>query len=325
MTNTRKWLMILILPFIFVSSSALAGFADNLSGVCEKYSGSIIKVYAGLGAPAGSSPFKQAADTNNDGDQCSEIPDAYRINIYKFGTCTADPFAANDFSTCSYFIDSEAPVVHTIQGVGVPTPLATTGVIAPGTYGYGFMILDNSLEVKHTQTYDTVMFSNPDGGGIVSGNTCWSIAYTTTYGGFDPALRDNGTVASTGIKCGAAADAAPAFTKEIFDSMGGGFGEEAFTATDASSYTQPSGDVMKAKLLQADNISVATGFGDAKRIFARVDFATDKVVTASSKFEIKFKLTDAVSVDSGYDSDNDRQYIVKMGADPFQVDVVVTD
>ena len=319
--------MILILPFIFVSSSALAAFDDNLSKVCEKSSGSIIKVYQGLGspAPAGSSPFKQAADTSNDGSYCSEIPDAYRINIYKFGTCTADPFAANDFSTCSYFIDSEAPVVHTIQGVGAPTPLVTTGVIAPGTYGYGFMILDNSLEVKHTQTYDTAMFSNPAGGGIVSGTTCWSIAYTTTYGGFDSDLRDNGSVTSTGIECGTAADAAPAFTKEIFDSLGGGFGEEAFTATDASSYTQPSGDVMKAKLLQADNISVATGFGDAKRIFARVDFATDKVVTASSKFEIKFKLTDAVSVDSGYDSDNNRQYIVKMGADPFQVDVVVTN
>ena len=315
--------MILILPFIFASSSALAAFAENLSGVCEKSSGSIIKVYAGLGAPAGSSPFKQAADTSNDGDQCSEIPDAYRINIYKFGTCTADPFAANDFSTCSYFIDSEAPVVHTIQGVGAPTPLATTGVIAPGTYGYGFMILDNSLEVKHTQTYDTAMFSNPDGGGIVSGTTCWSIAYTTTYGGFDPALRDNGTTTSTGIKCGAAADAAPAFTKEIFDSLGEGFGEEAFTATDATSYTQPSGDSMKAKLLQDDNASIATGFANAKRIFARVTFATDKVVTASSKFEIKFKLTDAVSVDSGFDGAN--QYIVKMGADPFQVDVVVTD
>ena len=324
MTNTRNWPMILILPFIFASSSALAAFNENISGVCEKSSGSIIKVYAGLGAPAGSNPFKQAADTSKDGDQCSEIPDAYRINIYKFGTCTANPFVANDFSTCSYFIDSETPVIHTIEGVGVPTPLATTGVIAPGTYGYGFMILNTSLEVKHTQTYDTAMFSNPDGGGVVSGTTCWSIAYTTTYGGFDPALRDNGTVTSTGIECGTAESAAPAFTKEVFDSMGEGY-PAAFLATNATSYTLPSGDSMKAKLLQADNISVATGFGNAKRIFVVVDFATDKVVTASSKFEIKFKLTDAVSVDSGYDSDNNRQYIVKMGADPFQVDVVVTD
>ena len=80
---------------------------------------------------------------------------------------------------------------------------------------------------------------------------------------------------------------------------------------------------MRAKLLQDDNASIATGFANAKRIFVRIDFATDKVVTASSKFEIKFKLTDAVSVDSGYDGGN--QYIVKMGADPFQVDVVVTD
>ena len=49
MTNTRKWLMILILPFIFVSSSALAAFDDNLSHVCEKSSGSIIKVYQDSG------------------------------------------------------------------------------------------------------------------------------------------------------------------------------------------------------------------------------------------------------------------------------------
>ena len=323
----KKLLILILSLFIFVSSFALAEFNDNLSGVCEKSSGSIIKVYQGLGspAPAGSSPFKQAADTSNDGSYCNEIPDAYRINIYKFGTCTADPFAANDFSTCSYFIDSETPVVHTIQGVGVAAPLATTSVIAPGTYGYGFMILNNSLEVKHTQTFDTAMFSNPDGGGIVSGTTCWSIAYTTTYGGFDPALRNKGKVGSTGIECGAAADAAPAFTKEIFDSLGEGFGEEAFTATDATSYTQPSGDVMRAKLLQDDNASIATGFANAKRIFLRVDFATDKVVTASSNFEINFKLTDAVAIDTGYDVGAERQYIIKLGADPFQVDLVVTD
>ena len=316
MTNTRKWLMILILPFIFVSSSALAVFDDNISHVCEKSSGSTIRVYAGA------NPFKQAADTNNAGDQCSEIPDAYRINIYKFGTCTADPFIANDFSTCSYFIDSETPVIHTIEGVGVPTPLATTGVITPGTYGYGFMILDNSLEVKHTQTYDTAMFSNPDERGVETGTVCWSIDYTTSYGGFDAALREKGTTSSTGIECGAPGTEAPAFTKEIFDSMGEGHPAD-FLATDATSHTLPSGDSMKAKLLQDDNKSVATGFGNAKRIFAVIDFATDKVVTASSKFEIKFKLTDAVSVDSGYDGGN--QYIVKMGADPFQVDVVVTD
>ena len=76
-------------------------------------------------------------------------------------------------------------------------------------------------------------------------------------------------------------------------------------------------------MLQDDNASIATGFANAKRIFVRVDFAIDKVVTASSKFEIKFKLTDAVSVDSGYDGVN--PYIVKMGADPFQVEVLVTD
>ncbi|MFT7267598.1 MAG: hypothetical protein ACI9LL_000971 [Porticoccus sp.] len=318
MTNTRNWLMILILPFIFASSSVLAAFDDNTSGVCEKSSGSIIKVYAG------SNPFKQAANTSNDGDQCSEIPDAYRIGIFKFGVCTADPFASNDFSTCQYFINSDTATSHTIEGVGVPTALTTTGVIASGTYAYGFMVLSNSLEVKHTQTYDTSMFSNPDGGGIVQGTTCWSIDYTTTFGGFDPALRDKGSIASTGIQCGLAENAAPAFTKEIFDSMGEGH-PAAFLATDATSHTLPSGDTMRVKLLQDDNLTTATGYGDAARMFARIDFSTDKVVTASSSFEIKFKLTDSVSVDSSYDGGSLQQYIVKMGADPFEVDLVITD
>ena len=315
MTNTRNRLMILILPFIFASSSALADFSDDYSHACEKSIGDIIKVY-----PTPAAPFRQAEATARDGDQCSEIPDAYRISIYKFGTCTEDPFATRDFSTCSYFIDSnDTPVTHIIEGVGVRKPLAMTGVIAPGTYGYGFMILSNSLEIKHTQTYSADMRSNPNGNGEFSGPTCWSIDYTTTFGSEIPAYETKGRYDDTGIKCGATVDALPEFTKEIFDTMGDG----SFLATEPGEFTLPSGDKMRAKLLESDNTTEATSAAGAARIFARINFATDKVVTASSQFEIKFKLTDAVSVDSDHNGGN--PYIVKMGADPFQVDVVVTD
>ncbi|MFT7267790.1 MAG: hypothetical protein ACI9LL_001170, partial [Porticoccus sp.] len=34
---------------------------------------------------------------------------------------------------------------------------------------------------------------------------------------------------------------------------------------------------------------------------------------------------DSVSVDSSYDGGSLQQYIVKMGADPFEVDLVITD
>ena len=305
-----------MLPIVFYSSSALAVFDENLNRACEKSSGSTIKVYPGA------NPFRQAENVNNDGDQCSEIPDAYRINIYKFGTCTADPFVANDFSTCEYFINSDnTPVVHTIVGVGSPQPLATTGSIAPGTYPYGFMILDNSLEVKHTQTYDNAMYSNPNGGGETSGTTCWSINYTTTFGSEIPAYSTKGTIADTGIECGVANAAAPAFTKEIFDTMGDG----SFVSTSPGEFTLPSGNTMRAKLLKSDNKSIATSGVDAARIFARINFANDKVVTESSSFEIKFKITDAVSLDSAYDAGTLKQHMVKMGADPFQVEVVVTN
>ena len=205
------------------------------------------------------------------------------------------------------------------MGVGSPQPLATTGSIAPGTYPYGFMILDNSLEVKHTQTYDNAMYSNPNGGGETSGTTCWSINYTTTFGSEIPAYLTKGTIADTGIECGAANAAAPAFTKEIFDTMGDG----SFVSTSPGEFTLPSGNTMIAKLLKSDNKSIATSGLDAARIFARINFANDKVVTESSSFEIKFKLTDAVSLDSGWDGANN--FMVKMGADPFQVEVVVTN
>lgn len=315
MKNIHNCLITLMLSIIFYSSSALAVFDENLNQACEK-DGSAIKVYNGA------NPFKQAADINNVGDQCSEIPDAYRINIYKFGTCTADPFATNDFSTCEYFINSDdTPVVHTIKGVGSPQSLATTGSIAPGTYPYGFMILSNSLEVKHTQTYDTAMISNPNGNGETTGSTCWSIDYTTTYGNLLLAYSGKGTIADTGIECGSANAAAPAFTKEIFDTMG----DESYVSTDPGEFTLPSGDTMRAKLLTSDNKTTSPSAANAARIFARINFANDKVVTESSSFEIKFKLTDAVSLDSAYDALSNKQYMVKMGADPFQVEVVVNN
>ena len=50
------------------------------------------------------------------------------------------------------------------------------------------------------------------------------------------------------------------------------------------------------------------------------------IYTVLPKFnnrKIKIKLTDAVSVDTGYSSS--KLYAVKMGADPVQVDVVISD
>jgi hypothetical protein len=76
-------------------------------------------------------------------------------------------------------------------------------------------------------------------------------------------------------------------------------------------------------LLTQDNKTTSPSAADAERLFARIDFANDKVVTESSSFEIKFKLTDAVSLDSGWDGVN--SFMVKMGADPFQVEVLVTN
>ena len=52
----------------------------------------------------------------NTGDSCKEAPDFYRLKFYRFGLCKSNPIAnsTNDFSSCSYLVNSDIGVSHVI-------------------------------------------------------------------------------------------------------------------------------------------------------------------------------------------------------------------
>ena len=55
-----------------------------------------------------------------------------------------------------------------------------------------------------------------------------------------------------------------------------------------------------------------------------IQLKSSKTISESTAgFEIRFKMTDSVSVDPSYDEGADRLYAVKNGADPFQIDLIV--
>lgn len=314
--NNKLGLIILVIPLMLLSSLVMA----EIDGACEKTTGKIIKVYSPLNSD--NHTFK-STDGTQTGDQCSEIPDAYRVTIYKFGLCKLNPFTANNFSSCEYFIDDTSGVVHTMtEGIGVKQPLPITSAPTAGVYNYIVMLLSNTFNIKHTQEYSAALFSNPNGDGETTGTTCWSVAHTTSFGQFGTDYDDKGSPSDGGMQCGDADDAAPAFTTEIFDTLGEEEGAEAFRAVNPESM-EVGGNAMWAKLMQDDNITTATTHINAARMLLVIDTAAPKRLTPTSQVEIRIKLTDSVSVDTSFNSS--KAYAVKMGADPVQVDVVISN
>ena len=52
-----------------------------------------------------------AVDSGTAGDQCSEIPDFYKVTFYKIAVCTENPYnSTNDFSSCKYILNDDSGV-----------------------------------------------------------------------------------------------------------------------------------------------------------------------------------------------------------------------
>jgi len=307
-------LIILAISLIFLSSLAMA----EIDGPCEKTTGKIIKVYSPLN---GDNHTFKSIDGTQTGDQCSEVPDAYRVTIYKFGLCKKNPFTANDFSSCEYYVESDAGVSHTITGgVGIKSPLPITSTPTPGKYNYIIMLLSNSFNIKHTQEYSAAVYSKPNAGDETSGTTCWSVAHTTSFGNFGTDYDNKGSPDNGGIECGLANSADPAFTTEIFDTLGEG--DPSAWKAEVPGSMEVGGNAMYAKLLKANNTTAGV-YSDVARMLVVIEPAAPKVLLPTSQVDIKIKLTDAVSVDTAYT--NSKIYAVEMGADPVQIDVVIND
>jgi hypothetical protein len=251
----------------------------------------------------------------NTGDACKEIPDFYEIKVFRFGLCTANLYTNNDLPSCSFLVNSDTGVDHVIS-YPQKASLDTSSAMSLGTYDHMVLVLENKLGIKHTE-----QFSIAVNGATSSGTQCWTIDSTTAYaGGRDGVL--NAGPETPAMDCGDNTPAA-AYTYEIFDSFGEGGDGAIFSAVDDDGMSMSSG-TMRAKLLEAD-LTTATKFQNADRLLVAAALSASKTVTTTSAIELKFKMTDSVSVDLGYNEDDSKLFAIKSGADPFQVDLVITN
>ncbi|MGB0636615.1 MAG: hypothetical protein ACPGN6_04335 [Gammaproteobacteria bacterium] len=297
-----KLTMMLVGLFVLV----VTGVNAETETACERVDGAI-KIYE-----IGENPVK---DTDgNSGDACKELPDNYKINIFRFGLCKTSPYnATNNLDSCSFLVNSDTGVSHEIA-YPAKADVTTNSKMAIGSYDHMVLVLENKLGIKHTEEFDTAIF-----GATGSGKKCWTIASTTAFAGQRSGVLQ-ASPSTPAMDCGDTP--APAYSYEIFDSMGEGGESPVFKAEDDGGFEMGSG-TMRAKLLKSD-LTTATNFEDAARILVAIQLESSKSISeATTGFEIRFKMTDSVSVDLSYDGGSDRLYAVKNGADPFQIDLIV--
>ena len=294
-----------LLQIILITSFSLPAFAETDSA-CLRSSGDIIVAL---------NSNIVTDDNGNLGASCKEAPDFYRIKFYKFALCKSNPLlnSTNDFSSCSYLVDSSAGVSHVITYPSTAL-LATNSVLTPGTYNFLLLVLDNSLQQKHTETFTRTMT-----GATGTGKTCWTLEKSTAYGGntitgITTVSPDPDTRSSLAMECGGTSSADPKYTTEIFETMGCDGGPPCFENKDIN------GGVY-VRLLTTDNITNATSVNNSKRIAVAMPMV--RTVKATSSYEIGFKVNGSSSIDLHYDSGATKLTAMKIGADPFQVSFTV--
>ena len=254
-------------------------------------------------------------------DQCSDTPDEYEITFYKLGLCTATT-AANDLSSCQYIVDNAAGVTHAIIAGTSGAMAIPEFSIDNGTYTHMLVLVSNKLGIKHSFTASNSL----TGASSSAGTSCWTSdagpsAYTN-----ERKETPHGWTSTDGtqlISCGAASASAPVFSYEVINKLTGEECSDSWVANgDYSDFGTVGNGTAEVSLLKTDN-SFATSCEDAARILWTTTLTTPYVVTENSTFQLNMKTTDSVSVD--FSNDENDNNIIKMGADPIQLYLTVTE
>ena len=164
---------IIILSALFLSAIAFSNSANALC-VVNGDGAIVIATDAGNGnslAPVKDDTSRDDYTANTATSDCYITPDIYKLNIYKFGLCTADP-DLNDLTSCQLFFDQTAGVELDIQaGVSATLPIPEF-YIEPGTYPYLYVLLSSKLGMQWSgRMSNAVDGSSGDGNG---GTYCWT-------------------------------------------------------------------------------------------------------------------------------------------------------
>ena len=160
---------IILLATLFLAAIA---FSNSASALCVvNGDGAIVTVSGDSQTPVKDDTGDDETAANTATNQCTITPDVYKLNIYKFGLCTADP-DLNDLSSCQLFFDQAAGVEVDIQaGVSATLPIPEF-YIEPATYPFLYVQLSTKLGMKWSGTFsNAVDGSSGDGNG---GTYCWT-------------------------------------------------------------------------------------------------------------------------------------------------------
>ena len=259
-------------------------------------------------------------------DACNDTPDEYEITFYKLGLCTATT-AANDLSSCQYVVNNADGVTHVIKKGTSGAMAIPEFSIDPGTYPFMVVVISNKLGIKHSFTATNSL----TGVSSSAGASCWtSVAGPSAYTN-ESHSSVHGTTVSDGsqlIKCGAASASAPIFSYEVInilseDNCLDGSNNSNFGSNgDYSSFGTVGNGTAEVSLLNSSD-GFATACTNSAKILWTTTLTTPYEVSADSTFQLNMKTTDSVSID--FDNDSGNNNIMKMGADPVQLYLTVTE
>ena len=317
---------IILLATLFLAAIA---FSNSASALCVvNGDGAIVTVSGNSTTPVKDDTADEEIAANTAKDSCLITPDIYKLNIYKFGLCTADP-DLNDLSSCQMFFESAAGIELDIQkGVSATLPIPEF-YIEPGTYPYLYVQLSSKLGMKWSGRFSNdVDGSSGDGNG---GTYCWSsnagmrassyptggAAFTTAHG---TSLADNVKTMDCGTAEGTVVTTYELLTKfsEENCSALAPNGDKSTFAIEGTGSTR--GIPTVSLLTTAD--AFATTCANVAKIAWTTALSTPYVVTENSTFAMSAVATGANSIEFSDGNDND---IRLLGSGPPRIYLTVTN
>lgn len=301
---------IILLTSLFLAAIAFSNSANALCVV--NGDGAIVTVSGDSETPVKDDTADEEIAANTAKESCLITPDVYKLNIYKFGLCTADP-DLNDLTSCQMFFEQAAGVEVDIKaGVSATLPIPEF-YIEPGTYPFLYVQLSSKLGMKWSGRFSNdVDGSSGDGNG---GTYCWSsnagsrassypddgAAFTTAHG---TSLAQNVKTMDCGTAEGAVVFSYEALTKFSQSNCSSALEANGDKSTFEIEGTGTARGIPTVNLLTAADV-FATTCANAAKIAWTTALSTPYVVTENSTFAMSIKATAANSIEFSDGDDND--------------------
>lgn len=325
--NINKLTILIGLFFVSVFFTTSANALCTVNG-----DGAIVVVSGNSSAPVSDDTSIAGEYTAGDAAaDCFVTPAIYKLSLYKFGICTADP-DMNDISSCQLFFDQAAGVEVDIQaGVSATLPIPEF-YIEPGSYPYMYVLISNKLGMKWTATMSNNVTGADKGGTAGEGTTCWTTdalrsnvpqgsngaAVTTVHG-------TSITASTKTIDCGSSLGSGYTFANEVMtrfieaDADDNPIYCSAALAANGDKVSFPiegtgaTRGIPTINLLTSTDV-FATSCQNSAKIAWTTALSTPYTITEDSKFTMSIKATAANTIEFSDGSDNNAILKIISGA-----------